>query len=159
MSRLAYTLLLAFVYLGLTGNLELLNIVMALLLGAGVTLLLVRDARPLVLAQWPGEIIALIRYIFLVGFDIAKSGIQTARIIIDPSLPIQPGIVAIPSGCDSDLATALSAHAITITPGELVVEIDDDGNLYTHELDATQAEQYAFEAQRLRRNLLRRIVT
>ena len=80
-----------------------------------------------------------------------------ARIVLDPKLPIQPGIVAIHSGCKSELATALSAHAISITPGELVLGIDDKGVLYTHCLDATHAAQYATEAQALRRNLLSKI--
>ena len=38
-----------------------------------------------------------------------------------------------------NMATALSAHAVSLTPGELVVEIDDEGVMYTHCLDASRA--------------------
>ena len=35
--------------------------------------------------------------------DAVKSGLAVARIILDPALPVKPGIVAIPSGCRSRL--------------------------------------------------------
>ena len=55
------------------------------------------------------------------------------------------------------MATALSAHAITLAPGEMVVEIGEGGVMYTHTLDASQAADYVAEAQDLRRELLRKI--
>jgi multicomponent Na+:H+ antiporter subunit E len=51
----------------------------------------------------------------------------------------------------------LSAHAITLTPGELVLGIDDQGVLYVHCLDVTQSAAYAAEAQQLRQELLSKI--
>jgi len=147
------------IYLALTGNLQLSNIVLGLLV-ATVAALLLRprpgriDARRLPAALW-----ASVRYVAILATDVVRSGIGVARIVLDPKLPIQPGIVAIHSGCTSELATALSAHALSITPGELVIGIDDKGVLYTHCLDATHAAQYAAEAQAMRRDLLSRIFT
>ncbi len=77
--------------------------------------------------------------------------------ILTPRLPLQPGVVAIRSDCDDELDTALAAHAISLAPGELVVEIDAQGVLYTHTLDATHAAETIAEAQRLRAELLSRI--
>jgi multicomponent Na+:H+ antiporter subunit E len=91
-------------------------------------------------------------------WELIVSGLQVAHIVLSPSLPIKPGIIAIPSGTDSDLATALSAHAITVTPGELVVEISDDGVMYTHVLDVTMSEAARLNAQEQRRNLLSKIL-
>jgi hypothetical protein len=39
----------------------------------------------------------------------------------------------------------------------MVVEISDDGVMYTHTLDITHAADYVADAQRLRRELLRDI--
>jgi hypothetical protein len=39
----------------------------------------------------------------------------------------------------------------------MVVEIGPRGVMYTHALDATHAAEYVVEAQRLRRELLRKI--
>lgn len=86
--------------------------------------------------------------------DVIRGGISTARIVLDPKLPINPGIIAIPSGSKSDLGTALSAHAITLSPGELVVAIDDEGVMYTHCLDVTDTEKFIEKAQSTRKNFL-----
>lgn len=148
---------LCLIYLALTANLELSNLVLGLLIATGLTLLLQPPRGTIKLRDLPVALLALSRYIFVIAIDVAKSGVATARIVLDPALPVKPGIIAIPSGCCSELATALSAHAITLAPGEMVVEIGEDGTMYTHALDATHAAEYVVEAQRLRRDLLQKI--
>ncbi|MEJ2738014.1 MAG: monovalent cation/H+ antiporter complex subunit F [Anaerolineae bacterium] len=109
------------VYLALTANLELSNLVLGLLIAAGLTLLLRPPRGTFELRRLPAALLALGRYLFIVAFNAIKSGLFAARLVLDPSLPVKPGIIAIPSGCDSELATALSAHSITLAPGEMVV--------------------------------------
>jgi multicomponent Na+:H+ antiporter subunit E len=145
------------VYLALTANLEWSNLILGLLIATGLTLLLRPPRGSFKLRRLPGALLALVRYMFLVVRDAIKSGLVAARLVLDPALPVKPGIIAIPSGCDSELATALSAHAITLAPGEMVVEIGEGGVMYTHTLDASQAADYVAEAQDLRRELLRKI--
>jgi multicomponent Na+:H+ antiporter subunit E len=145
------------VYLALTANLELSNLILGLLIAAGLTRLLRPPRGSFELRRLPVALLALGRYLFVVALDAIKSGLVAARLVLDPALPVKPGIVAIPSGCDSELATALSAHAITLAPGEMVVEIGEGGVMYTHTLDATQAADYVAEAQSLRSDLLRKI--
>lgn len=145
------------VYVALTANFELNNLVLGLLIAIGLTLLM-RPARgAFELRRMPAALLALGRYLFVVLVDAVKSGLVAARLVLDPALPVKPGIIAIPSGCDSELATALSAHAISLAPGELVIEIGEHGVMYTHTLDATRAVEYVQEAQKLRRELLRKI--
>ena len=145
------------VYLALTSNLELSNLVLGLLVAVGLTLLLRPPRGTFELRRLPGAGVALGRYLFVVVSDAIKSGLVAARLVLDPALPVKPGIIAIPSDCDSELATALSAHAITLAPGEMVVEIGEDGTMYAHALDATRAVEYVAEAQEQRRALLRKI--
>lgn len=146
------------VYLALTNNVQLSNLVVGLLLAAGVAYLIVPQKRPIDIRRLPGALVALVQYFAILFYDLILAGIQVARIVLTPSLPIQPGIIAIDAECETELATALSAHSITLTPGEMVVEIDDDNAImYTHVLDATQAAKHAAAAQRRRKNLLQRI--
>jgi multicomponent Na+:H+ antiporter subunit E len=152
------TILLLPIYLALTANLELSNIITGGLVAFGVAALLRPAINPIGVRQLPGALWALIQYLGLLLIELIVSGLQVARIVLSPSLPIKPGIVAIPAGTDSELATALSAHAISVTPGELVVEIGDDGVMYTHCLDASQPEEVRLAAQQQRRDLLRRII-
>ena len=144
-------------YLLLTGNWALNNLVTGFIL-AGLVVVLVRPAkRPFAWKRLPDALLATALYLLRLLKELWISGFQVARIVLTPSLPIKPGIIAIPSECKSDLATALSAHAITLTPGELVIEIDDEGIMYTHVLDATHADEQVADAQRVRRDLLSRI--
>lgn len=145
------------VYLALTANFRLNNLVLGLLIAIGLTLLMRPPRGTFELRRMPVALLALGRYLFVVLVDAVKSGIVAARLVLDPDLPVKPGIIAIPSGCDSELATALSAHAITLAPGEVVIEIGKDGVMYTHTLDATRAVEYVEEAQQMRRELLRDI--
>jgi multicomponent Na+:H+ antiporter subunit E len=152
-------LLLALVYLAVTGNLEPANIVLGLLIAIVVTLLVRPRSGPTDLRRLPGALWGLARYTVILIVDIIKNGLNVARIVLDPALPIRPGIIAIPSGCQNELAAALSAHAITVTPGELVIGIDDQFVLYVHCLDVTRAAEHAAQAQAMRRELLSKILS
>jgi multicomponent Na+:H+ antiporter subunit E len=146
------------IYLGLTANLELSNVVLGLLIALGLTALLHPSPRRIALRNLPDAMWASLQYTWIVVIDMFRGGLLVARITLDPALPIQPGIIAIAAGTDSELATALSADAITLSPGELVVEIDEHGVMYTHALDVTKAVGYVDEAQRQRREILARIL-
>jgi multicomponent Na+:H+ antiporter subunit E len=152
-------LLLTFVYLAVTANAEPANIALGLLIAGMVTLLVRPRSGPTDLRRLPGALWGLVRYTAILTLDIIKNGLIVARIVLDPDLPIRPGIIAIPSGCQSELATALSAHAITVTPGELVIGIDEQHVLYVHCLDVTRAAEHAAQAQTMRRELLSKILS
>ena len=158
MHRLRATIPIFLLYLLLTTNFEWRNMIVGLLLALGVTWLL--QLQPQQMSSWtkvPGALWAVVRYLGILLVELFTSGIQVARIVLDPALPIQPGIIAIPSGCVSEQATALSAHSITLTPGEMVVKIDENNVMYTHCLDVTNAEKYVADAQARRRDLLGKI--
>lgn len=149
--------LLLLVYLALTSNLEIANIVVGALLAGGVLLLIRPPTKGIAPRDIPASIVAFGRYIGHLVVDLILSGVQVARLVIDPALPIKPGIIAIPAQTSTDLGIALSAHAITLTPGELVVETDEAHLMYTHSLDASHAQESIREAQEVRRELLDKI--
>ncbi len=151
-------ILLTLAYLALTSNLEPLNIVVGLLVSVIVVALIRPQPHALQWRQLPGTLIALLRYVVILAYDLIVSGLQVARIVLDPKMPIKPGILAIPAKTESEIAQALNAHAITLTPGEIVVEMAEDGTMYTHCLDAAESEKLVSEAQELRTELLEKIL-
>ncbi len=157
MHRLTIVLGLALVYLALTANFGFRNVAAAIVVGLVVTLLVRPHSSSLDLQQAPAAIWAGIQYVVITIANVIQGTLLAARLVLSPTMTIRSGIIAIPSGCDSDLATALSAHAITLSPGEMVIEIDDQGVMYTHTLDVDKAVEYAEQAQALRRDLLVRI--
>jgi multicomponent Na+:H+ antiporter subunit E len=153
-----FVLFLTLVYLLLTSNLEWLNVIAGVVIATGITYLLRPQIRPVSWQKAPRAILAMIQYLGILIYDIFKGGITVARSVWSRNLNIQPSIIAIPSGCVSELATALSAHAISIAPGELVVEIGPDGVMYTHVLDVTHSAEYQEQAQQIRTDLLSKII-
>jgi multicomponent Na+:H+ antiporter subunit E len=61
--------------------------------------------------------------------EIAKSGWQVTRIILDPRLPISPTFVRFKPSQTSTVALATHANSITLTPGTITVEAEHDGFL------------------------------
>ena len=125
--RMRTMISLVVVYLVLSSNLEWRNIVLGAAIALGVMALLPALSGERKCRGFLGAFPAMVQYAGILGYDLVKSGIQVARIVLNPDLPIRPGIVAVPSNCRSDLGRALSAHAMTLTPGQLVVGIDDEG--------------------------------
>jgi multicomponent Na+:H+ antiporter subunit E len=158
MSYAGRVLVMLIVYLALTASLEVSNIVLGLLVSAAAAALLRPARQPIGLQSLPGALWALAKYLVILLKDMVVSGLQVAHIVLSPSLPVKPGIIAIPAGTDSELATALSAHSISVTPGEVVVEISDDGVMYTHVLDVTQSNEARLSAQERRRDLFSRML-
>jgi multicomponent Na+:H+ antiporter subunit E len=146
------------VYLALTANLEPSNLV----LGAIVVIVLTSLGWPappqVVWRRLPRALVAAVRYLWIVMRNVIGGGLVVARILLDPRLPIKSGIIAIPTGFASEFGVALGAHATTLAPGELVVEIDEHGVMYTHVLDATQSDVDVADARRLQHQLLNQIL-
>jgi len=79
---------------------------------------------------------ALIRYLLHFLIALVKANLDLARRILTPSLPIQPAIVEIRTELKSDLGKLLLANSITLTPGTLTVDVQQD-RLLVHWVDAS----------------------
>ena len=83
-----------------------------------------------------------IRYIWFLLYlpffiwECLKANIDVAYRVIHPSRPINPGIVKVKTSLKSDAALTFLANSITLTPGTLSVDIDQErGFLYVHWID------------------------
>ena len=61
---------------------------------------------------------------------LAKANIDVAMRVITGK--IRPGIVKINPGLTSDVAKTMLADSITLTPGTLTVDVDEEGAFYIH---------------------------
>ncbi len=81
----------------------------------------------------------IIFLIYLIGpffFAMAKANIDVAYRVITGR--INPGIVKISPGLKTDLGITMLADSITLTPGTLSVDIDEENNdLYIHWINVT----------------------
>lgn len=81
-------------------------------------------------------------------FEIVRANLAVARVILDPRLPIDPRMVRLDPGTENRLHRAVLANAITLTPGTVTVEIDEEGFL-VHTL--TDASRRGLESGSLQR--------
>lgn len=81
---------------------------------------------------------AAVAFLIFLVWSIVKSSIQVARIILQPRLALDQGIVAIPLTASTDFEIAALATSITLTPGTLSIDVGEgtDGQriLYVHNL-------------------------
>ncbi|CCQ75312.1 Na+/H+ antiporter subunit E [Magnetospira sp. QH-2] len=79
----------------------------------------------------PAAIPATLLFILYFLKELVKSNFRLAFIVLSPSLPVNPGIVKVRTKLQSRMGRLLLANAITLTPGTLTVELQDEW-LYVH---------------------------
>lgn len=74
----------------------------------------------------PKSILFSMIYIFVFLIELIKSNIDVAVRVINPKLPIHPGIVKVKTRLKSRMGRLILANSITLTPGTLTVETKDE---------------------------------
>lgn len=104
----------------------------------------------------PLQLYNLVAYTVYLATEVLRAGITVSRMILSPSLPINPGISRVKTHDEtqSELISAISAHGITITPGELVVDFaetrEDGVVMIVHSLNTELSGQRLDEDQKKR---------
>ena len=83
-----------------------------------------RRITPMVMLRFPLYAVAMI-------WEITKANIDVALIIINPKLPIDPRIIEYKTYLPDDLPRTVFADSITLTPGTVTVELEED-SLFVH---------------------------
>lgn len=80
-------------------------------------------------------------YVPYLLWEVAKANIAIAVIVLHPRLPIDPKLVSYPTSLRNELALTTFANSVTLTPGTLTVDVEDDGSLLVHTLtDESRAD-------------------
>ncbi len=78
-------------------------------------------------------------YIFYFIWQMIKANLDVARRVVDPKLPINPGIVKVETKLQNNIAKLALANSITLTPGTLTVDVRDK-YLYIHWVDVKDTD-------------------
>lgn len=152
---------LAILWMIITANISPGSFFVGSIFGVAILLLLGNEKRAAM--QWnrlPDQLIAFVVYTVTLLRDIVMCSIDVTKRVLNPNMPINPGILAVTTQDmhENDVIAAFSAHGITITPGELVLDFDGAHTMYVHCLDIEASAQNASSAQTKRLVLLRRIL-
>jgi len=124
---LTLLLLVAVLWLLLTGTLDTQELVTGAVVTVVVAALSYAKSGIFAGVRWsfflPG---ALLIYLWIFSIALLRSNIDVARRVLSPDLPIRPGVVQVRTGLTSALGRLLLANSITLTPGTLTVDVEDD---------------------------------
>ncbi|NQT65586.1 MAG: Na+/H+ antiporter subunit E [FCB group bacterium] len=84
----------------------------------------------------PKAIFYFLIYIFVFTWELIKSSLDVAYRVIQPTIPINPGIVKVKTKLKSKLGRTILANSITLTPGTLTVETNGE-DYYIHWINIT----------------------
>lgn len=121
---------LVLVWVLLWGNASVPNIVGGLIVAVLITLLL-----PLPVVPVEGRVhpLSLLRLLFVVAYELVLSSLQVAWLAIKPGPPPRSAVLRARLAIKSDLVLALAVNIITLIPGSMVLEIDQERRLiYVH---------------------------
>jgi len=121
------------VWMLLWGTVSAANILSGLAIALLITLLL-----PLPVVPIEGRVhpVSLLRLIALVAYELLLSSLQVAWLAIKPGPPPLSAVLRAHLAIKSDLVLALGVNIITLTPGSVVLEIDQVRRMiYVHVID------------------------
>ena len=72
------------------------------------------------------SIVRLIIYPFRLFFDVVSANFQVAAILLSPKLPIDPAFIKFRTTLKRRIPQTFFGNHITLTPGTITVDIDDD---------------------------------
>jgi multicomponent Na+:H+ antiporter subunit E len=137
--------ILAVLWIVLSGKFD--KVILNSMGGISVVLVLILSIRLRVIdteaTPYP-RILALLRYWFWLGFEVGKSNLAVARLILQPDLKLTPRLVRVPATQKTPLGLTLFANSITLTPGTVSVALED-GAILVHAVDAQFVDLKAFE--------------
>ncbi|WP_135826630.1 Na+/H+ antiporter subunit E [Halorussus ruber] len=73
--------------------------------------------------------------------ELLTANIDVAYRVLAPSMPIEPDVVVVPLRVQTDAAVTTIANSITLTPGTLTMDYDEEANvLYVHGITGRNRE-------------------
>jgi multicomponent Na+:H+ antiporter subunit E len=87
----------------------------------------------------PARLYHFVRYLGVLAVELVRANLAMMRYVLAPHIDIRPGIVEIRTRLKTPVGRLALANSIALTPGSLVIEIDDD-RLFIHWLDVKTAD-------------------
>lgn len=137
---LSGNLVLAIVWVALTGSFGVGGLFMGFVFGYIVLYLLQR------VSGRSSYFVKLPRLLSFIGFyllEVVRSNVRVAHDVVTPASRSRPGVVAVPLDARTDAEITLLANLITMTPGSLTIDVADDRSvIYVHSMFLDDPEDF-----------------
>lgn len=102
-------------------------------------------------------VLFIVLYVPVFLYELIKSNIDVLFRVLNPKLPINPGFVRVKTGISGRIGKFILANSITLTPGTISVDADDD-SVYVHWIDVKGSkEEYSEKVAGKFERILRRV--
>lgn len=146
-------LLLAFIWVALTGALYFSNFYFGFLLGFFLLWLTRRNEMD---KRYFNRVPKIISFVFYFIWEMLKANVHVAYDVITPRFFMKPGIVKYPLIAKSDFEINILATMISLTPGTLIMDISDDRKaIYIHVMYLHDKDKFI---ENIKNNLERRLM-
>ena len=130
------------------------DLLIGALLSAGLLFFLRRflfsEGLSLPLRGLPRRLLGVIPYAVAVLLDVIRGTWEVTLVSLRLRPLRRPGIVAVPMGARSETGVAVTALAMTLSPGSVLVDIDWDRRiLFFHFLDASDPDSLRQQQERM----------
>ncbi len=142
MSRFVFTFIILFLlWLGFTTSLATAELITGAFLSLVITSFSYKTFTEVGMGYFhPVKVFLFLKYLVVFFVALVKANLDVAMRVINPKLPINPGIVEYETTLTNDTAIAILANSITLTPGTLTIDVIDN-KLYIHWIDVTTKEK------------------
>ncbi|QBI19511.1 cation transporter [Egibacter rhizosphaerae] len=97
----------------------------------------------------------VVAYVLFFIWELILANARVAWEVLTPRYSMAAGIVRVETACETDTEIMLLANSISMTPGTLSIEVEEDRNvLYVHTLYADPLDDFLEQVWRMERRLL-----
>ena len=154
-NKFLLNLFLMVVYMALAGEVSFLSAVAGFVIGALIlTMVGYAEGR----GGYLRRVWGLVKFGVYFLYILVKANLQVAREVVTPGFSMRPRILRYPVEGLTPVELTTLASAITLTPGTLSADVNEDGTvLYIHAMYAQDRAAAIAELDQLRRWLLREV--
>lgn len=92
------------------------------------------------------RVIAFVKLMWLFLKELVKANIDVVKVVLQPKLKNEPGIIAVDTSLETDIERATLAALITLTPGTVSMDFSADSRtIYVHTIDVDDRDEMVAE--------------
>jgi multicomponent Na+:H+ antiporter subunit E len=130
MKALVWNLVLALVWLPMTGRFSFSNLLLGFAVGYLVLFMSSPGTRS---TSYFRKVLSLLRFALFFAKEVLLSALRVAYDVLTPTHHMRPGVIGIPLDAKTDVEITLLANIVTLTPGTLSLDVSADRRtLYIH---------------------------
>lgn len=153
MTGFFWNILLAAIWVLMTGTFEFLNYVFGFSVGYVVILLLSRTVPAI--KDYPRRLPRMIRFFLYFIEELIKANVRVAIDIVTPTVLAKPGVIGIKLDAKTDFEITLVANVISLTPGTLSLDVSEDKTiLFVHAMFLDDETEVRNDLKNLEHRLL-----